>query len=678
MTLKRQLLVASLLMLLIPWTGLSLVLELDRALREQALQQLRHQAVQLAGQAGDALLDIPAAAPGTPVIYVDSLSQPIQLDGYGAEWPGFDEESGALPWQTASQTTGPGLRWHAASDGHALFLLLRRNGQRTRFYSPAHPDQPHDRVWLQLYQPPPALEQAPLRQSWLLRPVAPGNLWGLTGASAATRDHRVRGFWETARGGWQLELQLPRPPEGSRLGFSHDRGDPEAGSRLPPARLLYRLPDLERRLASYLNPGQQLLLLEADGWVRVDSHQPGDTDPAYSDSLSPLQVLEQISLNLLRHLVQWLQPAPLPVPAPEPHRLAPESLPEQGLVTDPDQQRWLMVTQTVPGQRILILRQSLEQLLTLSGSTLGRVIARSALVIVTLMLALLGYASWLSWRITRLQTLVSATVDADGRLTGQLPPARAGDELGQLQTRFARMVSRLRGYHAYLESFSRRLTHELKTPVAVVRSSLENLAHAASDEERAQYTERALAATERLRRILHGMSEAARLEQSFDHTDREPFDLAVVVSQASAAYQALSPQHDIRYQGPLQGASMTGSPEHMVQLLDKLVDNARDFTPAGGLIRIALEYQPQHLILSVFNQGSHLPDGEAADIFGAFVSHRPGSGEGHLGQGLQMVRLIADYHGANVEAGNHTLEGVDGVRFRVIIPTRARSPGNTP
>lgn len=672
MTLKRQLFLASLLMLLIPWAGLSFVLELDAALREQALQKLQRQAERLAERAGDALVGTPPVAADAAVIYVDALTQPIHLDGYGAEWPGFDDETGALPWQSTPGAGDGRARWHAASDGASLFLLIRHDGQATRFYSPAQPERPYDRVRLWLQQPGTALDSPTARQSWLLRPFAPGSLWGL-GESGP--DHRVRGFWEAVRGGWQLELQLPRPPDGSQLGFAID---PATGHDQPLLPLVFRQPTLERQLAAYLDPGQRLRLVEAGGWLRADTERAPATPPTDIDDLSPLQILERISLNLLRHLVQWYQPEPTAVPDAGPHRVAMDRLPATGLIRHPGQGRWLMVTQPVLGQRTLILEQSLDQLLTLSGTTLGSVIARSALVIVTLMLALLGYASWLSWRITRLQAQVSATVDPDGRITGRLASGTARDELGQLQSRFAQMVDRLSGYHAYLESFSRRLSHELKTPVAVVRSSLENLVHARSEAERTQYTERAVAATERLRQILHGMSEAARLEQSFDHADKEPFDLAEVVAQAAEAYQALSPRHRIHYQGPARGATVVGSPELMVQLLDKLVDNARDFTPEGGRIEIRLESRPDHRRLSVFNEGSRLPDDGAADIFGAFVSHRPGAGEGHLGQGLLIVRLIADYHGAVVEAGNQTQGGIDGVCFRVIIPARPKQTGTSP
>jgi signal transduction histidine kinase len=166
------------------------------------------------------------------------------------------------------------------------------------------------------------------------------------------------------------------------------------------------------------------------------------------------------------------------------------------------------------------------------------------------------------------------------------------------------------------------------------------------------------------------MSEAARLEQSFDHADKERFDLAEVAAQATGTDQALTHRNQIRYTGPESGCPMTGSPELMVQLLDKLVDNARDFTPLGGLIEVRLEPAPAGLTLSVFNQGSSLPE-DTTDIFGPFVSLRDGNEKGHLGQGLLIVRLIADFHGARVDAGNTTSDNIRGVRFRVVIPATA-------
>ena len=672
MNLKRQLFVASLLMLLIPWAGLQFVLELDDALRQQARQQLQAQAVRLAETAGDQIIGTPVVRADEPAIYVEPLTGNLNLDGYGDDWPGYDEENQARNWQrVASGKAGEtALQWQAATDRRNLYLLIRVSHRQPVFFNPGSPEQAHDRLRLWLETSGGNLAQESGRQSWLLRTPAPGQLYGLE-EKGGQPDYRLSGFLQGAGDGWQLELKLPMPVDRSRLGFaalwSSDQVTGVSTSVDPLPVLVSRNLALERQLEPQLNPGQQARLVEPAGWVIARQQADSAVTAPEFDSLSPVQVIEKISLNALRGLVRLYQPEPTSIET-DTNRVDVEALPETSLVRHEDDSVWLLTTREVFGGRTLILEQSLDQLLTLSGSALGSVIARSTLIIVALTLVLLGYASWLSWRITRLQRAVSASIDEDGRITGRVPDARSKDELGQLQRHFSLMVDRLHGYNRYLESFSRRLSHELKTPVAVVRSSLENLNHSDSEEERRQYIERAASATERLRQILHGMSEAARLEQSLDHADKEQFDLAEVAAEATAAYQALDSSHQIRYSGPQAGCKITGSPELMVQLLDKLVDNARDFTPQDGLIEVGLETTSEGLCLSVFNEGSTLPEDTTTDIFSPFVSMRDGQEQGHLGQGLLIVNLIADYHGAHVEARNRAQGGIDGVCFRVMIP----------
>ncbi|MEC7816107.1 MAG: ATP-binding protein [Pseudomonadota bacterium] len=673
MSLKRQLFLASLLMLLIPWAGLAFVLELDSALRQQALEQLDERGERMARLAGDVLLGQPPVR-HDHAVYVRQASQPIQPDGYASDWPGFDDPEAEQPWQSSQTNPNneqPNLHWQAATDGQDLFLLVQMRRQPLAFFDPANPDQPHDRFEL-ILQPPANQLAGPVgEQRWFIRTSAPGEVRATRDNRQQALDYRIHGFWRDTGSGWQLELKLPLPAQGSSLGFRAIRTGHENQSLgtdwAPPPPLVRRHLGLERALAQELAPGQQVLITEPAGWLIGVAEHADEQQPPDFDSLSPLEILERTVLNGLRWLIRVYQPEPTLMPT-RGDRLVTGNLPEHGLIRHPGGDISLATEQPLFAGRTLRQEQSLDQLLTVSGSALGSVLARSLLIILALMLVLLGYASWLSWRIARLQRIVSHSVDADGRLQGTVPPARSRDELGQLQQHFHQMVERLQSYNHYLESFSRRLSHELKTPVAVVRSSLENLSHSASDDERQIYLDRAAQAAERLRRILHSMSEAARLEQSFDQTEREVFDLADVVREATGAYQQLDPDHTIRYAGPEHGCQVQGSPEMLVQMLDKLVDNARDFTPSGGLIEVHLAAETNGYQLSVFNEGSRLPDGPGVDVFAPFVSGRSGTSEGHLGQGLVIVKLIADFHGGSVSAANERRHGVDGVCMRVLIP----------
>ena len=118
-------------------------------------------------------------------------------------------------------------------------------------------------------------------------------------------------------------------------------------------------------------------------------------------------------------------------------------------------------------------------------------------------------------------------------------------------------------------------------------------------------------------------------------------------------------------------ATALNGPKKLIACFQLRMDcGFRDFTPEQGNIEVRLQHRTDHYKLDVFNEGSQLPETAGVDIFGAFVTRREGKAEGHLGQGLLIVRLIADYHGGKVEAFNQHHNGIDGVCFRVIIPVQ--------
>jgi signal transduction histidine kinase len=666
LTLKRQLLLTSLLMLLIPWAGLQFVIELDQALRDQAREQLAEQVARLDRLTGTLLSDQPALPDNAPVIYAQVVSKPPNLDGYGSDWPGYDEELGQEDWhpRQPGEATEEGFRWQAAATEQKLYLQLRIPRNNQVLYNPSLPNRAYDYLSLRWVQDGESTER-------MFRTTGQGKVDSLTTGRHPRQDAQATGHWQNRGYGYRLELALPRPDTGSLLQFGLLNSGETGNPPMVEGHLVSRQPDLEQQLHPLLFAGQQAWILENGGWLLAMARHETDTRTDDFDSLRTMDIVDRIILNGLRGLVRTFQPEPAELPAIN-RRLTTKQVPDQQLVQLPDGDRYLMIRQPLEAGRSLILMQSLDRILALSGNTLGSVISRSTLLIMGLMLVLLGYASWLSLRITRLQKAIDHSVDADGRILAPLPPSRAKDEIGDLSRRFSQMTERLEGYTRYLESFSRRLAHELKTPVAVVRSSLDNLPHADSDDERDNYLNRARTATQRLSRIIHGMSEASRLEQSLEQAEHEAFELAPVLAEATQAYQTLDPDHVIRYQGPASGCPMTGSPELLVQMLDKLVDNARDFTPEGGQIIVALESADDQLLLSVTNEGSQLPEQLASDIFSPFVTVREPAAEGHLGQGLLIVRLIAGHHRGTVTANNVQMP-LQGVRFTITLP---RNPGS--
>ncbi|HEY2864792.1 MAG TPA: ATP-binding protein [Casimicrobiaceae bacterium] len=285
--------------------------------------------------------------------------------------------------------------------------------------------------------------------------------------------------------------------------------------------------------------------------------------------------------------------------------------------------------------------------------------------------ALTLYASRLTARIRRLRDEAEGAIDLQGRIRGTVAPSGAGDEIGDLSRSFSSVVTRLSQYANYQQNMASRLSHELRTPVAVVRSSLDNLRAATLPDDARVYMERAQQGLTRLTRILTRMTEATRLEESLAEAQRERFDLSRVVAGCVDGYRAAYPRHELRLALPSGALPVDGAPELIAQLLDKLIANAIEFGTPGTAIVIALERDERTVSLRVENDGDRLPPGMTERLFDSMVSIRADqrSEEPHLGLGLYIVRLIAEFHRGRVRADDRA-EG-RGVVVTVNLPLAA-------
>ena len=288
-------------------------------------------------------------------------------------------------------------------------------------------------------------------------------------------------------------------------------------------------------------------------------------------------------------------------------------------------------------------------------------------------LALTLYASRLSARIRRLRDEAEAAIDAQGRVRGVLAGSNAGDEIGDLSRSFSSVLSRLAQYASYREHMASRLSHELRTPIAVVRSSLDNLKLSPLPDDARVYMERAQQGLNRLTHILTRMTEATRLEQSVGEDERERFDLAKVVTGCVEGYRVAYPQHTLQLELPSGEVIFNGAPEMIAQMLDKLVANAVEFSAAGTPIVVRLERGDTELRLSVENEGRLLPEAMHGRLFDSMVSVRGDqvSDAPHLGLGLYIVRLIAEAHRGRAMAQNR--DDGRGVVVSVTLPYAAMS-----
>ena len=289
-------------------------------------------------------------------------------------------------------------------------------------------------------------------------------------------------------------------------------------------------------------------------------------------------------------------------------------------------------------------------------------------------LTLLAFATRLSFRIRGLRNAVERAIDGQGRGRSEIPTSAAQDEVGDLSRSFASLLERQEQYTAYLEGLRSRLSHEIRTPVAVVRSSLDNLRLHQVPEAATVYLDRADEGLSRLVTIMQRITEASRLEQTLATNERERFDLTRVVAGCVEGYRLAHPMRGIDLALETGAAPLTvvGAPDLVAQLLDKLVDNALDFASPGTPVKVRLTRGLGIGFLAVSNEGVELPEAKVGRLFESMVSARPtdSSGKVHLGLGLTIVKAIADFHDATVSASNRKDAG--GVVFSVAFPLATR------
>jgi signal transduction histidine kinase len=276
-------------------------------------------------------------------------------------------------------------------------------------------------------------------------------------------------------------------------------------------------------------------------------------------------------------------------------------------------------------------------------------------------------SSHTSGRLRKLGQAVEAVVDDQGRVQGNLDHPIEDDAIGEMTERFVKITERLKQYNEYLELLSRRLAHELRTPVSVVRSSLEHLSLAV-DEPNQKFVHRANNGVARLTNILNSMSEASRLEQSLDKEEVIVFDLQSVLQGCMEGYEQAFPEQVFELILETEEAKVTGIPELIAQMLDKLIDNAEQFSTEDQPIVVRLSKEQDTAVLRISNSGPGLPETMSEKLFDPMISMRDASAseDSHLGLGLYVARLIAEFHGGSISLKNR--EDRQGAVVTVTVP----------
>ncbi len=267
------------------------------------------------------------------------------------------------------------------------------------------------------------------------------------------------------------------------------------------------------------------------------------------------------------------------------------------------------------------------------------------------------------------------------------------DEIGHLSGALRDMTKALYNRIEAIESFAADVAHELKNPLTSLRSAVETLPRARTEEAKARLLEVIQHDVKRLDRLISDISDASRLDAELARADYEPVDLARLVTAIRDLANevkrgdGVTVSIDIAPRDPgRQGLDffVSGHDSRLGQVVHNLVDNARSFSLHNGNVRVALRraraigrngQMQDGIEIIVDDDGPGIPDHAMERIFERFYTDRPQQGFGqNSGLGLSISRQIIEAHGGWIRAQNRTTPSgeVLGARFTVWLPAASR------
>jgi two-component system sensor histidine kinase ChvG len=319
----------------------------------------------------------------------------------------------------------------------------------------------------------------------------------------------------------------------------------------------------------------------------------------------------------------------------------------------------------------VLIEQATNNILTEKNRIIERTINITLIVFLLGGIVLIAFASRLSSRIRQLAIQTEEAIGPDGRIKDSFKAARVQDELGDLSRRFAGLLKRLKEYNTYQEKMADNLEHEIRTPIAGICASLANLEKKIGtvDPEVRNHLTGIKENARRIESMMAGIREATLIDDALKLDEQVDFDLKeALIVWVRDGYRQTFPENSFVVKFPDEPILFFGDPNRMRQMLDKLIENAVDFSDALNPITIELSRENKQARMSIMNEGPELPGELQGQIFDSMVSIRKKSAnKSHLGLGLYVARCISEFHGGNILANNRE-DGIRGVIFTVFLP----------
>jgi two-component system sensor histidine kinase ChvG len=707
--LRLKLLFFSSFLLTIPWLGYQYVWEMETYLRIGQEQTMvgTARAVATALHERPALFDSQSAyltdvKPGTD-LYAHKIAYPIQLDGKLDDWQDYRHLAIAYGQQNLIDP----IQAYKLDSLHFKHMV----GQYDRFLY-AMFDVTDDKV---LLRPTNSLridkndhlqiamtDKNGLFQRYIIAPLKPGwvNAYllkdDLNSLQPERLETKIQGQWRDTSNGYQLELRFPLTMISSKIAFAIvDVDDPSTrtvehimGTANPSevdslGTVLVPSPEIEQILKGlkYSNArvwvvDKHMRVLARSGNIQrssgVQSESQNNSHISFGSGTksqgqhSWWKYIENNWLLPLYYQILTKPPADFVDDLRDAFALQGQDI-SQALKGTPsslwrlssDNKAVIMsaahpiyIDESVMGA--VVVEQTTNGIRTLRNKALEQQFHYILLVILISTLALFLIASRISWRIRKLRNETESAIDQQGKIIGDIVPSTTRDEIGDLSRTFTHVLSRLSQYNTYLENMASRLSHELRTPVAIVNSSLDILLLEEQNPEKKQYVDRAKQGITRLSKILSNMSEGTRLEQAIQSNDRETFDLDELLKGCVAGYRLAYATRKFDIQVSVSSSTFHGAPELFAQMLDKIIANAVEFSQKNSAINLQMVNSGQGYVLTIANQGNLLPEKMQHQLLDSMVSVRKqqNTEQPHLGLGLYIAKIIAQYHRGDIKIDN--------------------------
>lgn len=248
-------------------------------------------------------------------------------------------------------------------------------------------------------------------------------------------------------------------------------------------------------------------------------------------------------------------------------------------------------------------------------------------------------------------------------------PARR-DEIGLLARALHDMTQSLRQRIDSTEAFAADVTHELKNPLASLRSAVDSLERVEDPELTRRLLDVVRDDVARLDRLVVDIAETSRLDAELSRARFEPVDLGGLIESMIPMWEERGGRKaQIAFARPRAGTAVAmGDESRLARLIDNLVDNALSFSPEGGLVEIRATEIEGEVLISIEDEGPGVPAQSREAIFNRFHSIRPDEDFGrHSGLGLAIARAIVEGHGGRIEVEDRH-DGRQGARFVVRLP----------